>query len=122
MQVEFRKTFKQDLRDIKDRKVLERIRVAIEEVETANSLLSVANVKAIQGHVGYYRIRIGDFRLGLYIEPIWYLAYMLQAFQVSRFRPFWYTKPHDPIKSLNCRINGGLKAIYFVQKDTKWVL
>ena len=60
--------------------------------------------------------------LKLFIEPIWYLAYMLQAFQVSRFRPFWYTKPHDPIKSLNCRINGGLKAIYFVQKDTKWVL
>ena len=68
MQVEFRKTFKQDLRDIKDRKILERIRAAIEEVETANSLLSVANVKAIQGHVGYYRIRIGDFRLGLYVD------------------------------------------------------
>ncbi len=68
MQVEFRKTFQQDLRDIKDRKILERIRAAIEEVETANSLLSVANVKAIQGHVGYYRIRIGDFRLGLYLD------------------------------------------------------
>jgi mRNA-degrading endonuclease RelE of RelBE toxin-antitoxin system len=67
MQVEFRKTFKQDLRDIKDRKVLSRIRTAIEDVETASSLLSVANVKAIQGHVGYYRIRIGDFRLGLYV-------------------------------------------------------
>lgn len=68
MQVEFRKTFKQDLRDIKDRKVLERIRSVIEEVEAANSLLSVTNVKAIQGHVGYYRIRIGDFRLGLYVD------------------------------------------------------
>ena len=68
MQVEFRKTFKQDLRDIKDRKVLARIRAAIEEVENASSLLSVANVNAIQGHVGYYRIRIGDFRLGLYVD------------------------------------------------------
>jgi hypothetical protein len=58
----------------------------------------------------------------LYIEPIWYLVYMLQAFQVSRFHSFWYAKPHDPIKSLNCRINGCLKAIYFVRKDTKWVL
>ncbi len=35
--------------------MLERIRAAIEEVENAGSLLSVANVKAIQGHVGYYR-------------------------------------------------------------------
>ncbi|TYQ29274.1 type II toxin-antitoxin system RelE family toxin [Pseudanabaena sp. UWO310] len=68
MQVEFRKTFKQDLRDIKDQKVLARIRAAIEEVETANSLLAIANVKAIQGHVGYYRICIGDFRLGLYLD------------------------------------------------------
>lgn len=68
MRVEFRKTFKQDLRDIKDRKFLDRIRAAIEEVESANSLIEVRNVKAIQGHENYYRIRVGDFRLGLYLD------------------------------------------------------
>jgi len=52
-----------------------------------------------------------------YIKPIWDLVYMLQAFQVSRFHPFWHIKFYDPIKSLNFRINGCLKAIYFVQKD-----
>jgi|GEM_PF-3542815 len=58
----------------------------------------------------------------MFIETIWYLKHILKAFQVSRFHLFWYTKPHDLIKSLNCRINGYLKAIYFVRKDTKRVL
>ena len=68
MQVEFRKTFKHDLCNIKDRKILERIRTAIEGVESANHLLELRNIKAIQGQDGYYRIRVGDFRIGLYLE------------------------------------------------------
>ena len=67
-------------------------------------------------------LNLSRYRLSIDIEPIWYLVHMLQAFQVSKFHSFWHTKPHDPIKSLNCRINGCLKAIYFVRKDTKWVL
>ena len=68
MQVEFRKTFKQDLKNIKDSKVLKRIQKVVEEVELANALSEIRNIKLLQGHEGFYRIRVGDYRVGLFIE------------------------------------------------------
>jgi mRNA-degrading endonuclease RelE of RelBE toxin-antitoxin system len=68
MLVEFRKTFKQDLRNLKDRKVRERIRSIIEEIESASNLIELRNVKAIQGYDGFYRFRAGDYRVGIYVE------------------------------------------------------
>jgi mRNA interferase RelE/StbE len=68
MQVEFRKTFKQDLRDLKDRKLRQRIQLVIEELESANKLTELRNIKVIEGYEGFYRIRVGDYRVGLYVE------------------------------------------------------
>jgi mRNA-degrading endonuclease RelE of RelBE toxin-antitoxin system len=68
MQVEFRKTFKQDLRNLKDSKVLKRIQKVVEEVELANALSEIRNIKLLQGHENFYRIRVGDYRVGLFVE------------------------------------------------------
>ncbi|MCA6502407.1 MAG: type II toxin-antitoxin system RelE/ParE family toxin [Pseudanabaena sp. M158S2SP1A06QC] len=68
MQVEFRKTFKQDLKNLKDSKVLKRIQKVVEEVELANGLSDIRNIKLLQGHEDFYRIRVGDYRIGLFVE------------------------------------------------------
>ncbi|MFN5966173.1 MAG: type II toxin-antitoxin system RelE family toxin [Pseudanabaena sp.] len=68
MQVEFRKTFKQDLKKLKDSKVLKRIQKVVEEVELANGLSDIRNIKLLQGHEDFYRIRVGDYRIGLFVE------------------------------------------------------
>jgi addiction module RelE/StbE family toxin len=68
MQVEFRKTFKEDLKNLKDGKVLKRIQKVVEEVELANALLEIRNIKLLQGHEDFYRIRVGDYRIGLFVE------------------------------------------------------
>ena len=68
MQVEFRKTFKQDLKSLKDGKVLKRIQKIVEEVELANALSEIRNIKLLQGHEDFYRIRVGDYRIGLFVE------------------------------------------------------
>lgn len=47
MQVEFRKTFRQDLKSLKDRRILKRIQQVVEEVEAANNLLDIRNIKII---------------------------------------------------------------------------
>jgi mRNA interferase RelE/StbE len=49
-------------------KILERIQQVIEEVEVANMLIEIRNIKALQGYEGFYRIRVGDYRIGLFIE------------------------------------------------------
>jgi mRNA interferase RelE/StbE len=65
VKVEFRKSFEKDLSKLKDQNLLERIKAVIEEVESAESLLSVSNVKKLEANGNYYRIRVGDYRIGL---------------------------------------------------------
>jgi mRNA interferase RelE/StbE len=44
------------------------VRETIEEVERAETLRAVPNLKKLRGAEGYYRVRIGDYRLGLVLE------------------------------------------------------
>lgn len=88
MQVEFRKTFKQDLKSLKDGKVLKRIQQVVEEVEGAKSLLEIRNIKVLQGYEGFYRIRVGDYRIGLFVDNgIVAFVRVLHRKEVYRFFP-----------------------------------
>lgn len=64
MKVEFRKSFEKDLSKILDRELLDRIKSVIEEVENADTLLDVSNIKKLKADGNYYRIRVGDYRIG----------------------------------------------------------
>ncbi len=66
MRVEFRKTFEKDLRKLNDKSLLVKLKAAIEAVEQADSLDAIANLKKLKGDDGYFRIRIGDYRVGLF--------------------------------------------------------
>ena len=57
-----------DLERVRDRRLRERVREAIEEIERAARLEEVRGVKRLRGGEGYYRIRVGDYRLGLVLE------------------------------------------------------
>jgi len=64
MKVEFRKSFEKDISRILERHLLARIKSVIEEVENADSLLDVSNIKKLKADGDYYRIRVGDYRIG----------------------------------------------------------
>ncbi|MBE9050528.1 type II toxin-antitoxin system RelE/ParE family toxin [Nostocales cyanobacterium LEGE 11386] len=64
MKVEFRKSFEKDLGKIQDEDLLLRIKTVIEEMETAESLLKISNIKKLKADGNYYRIRVGDYRIG----------------------------------------------------------
>ena len=68
MTVRFKESFVRDLRSIKDKGVLTRVRELIELVEQAQNLGQVANLKKLRGGGNYYRIRVGDYRIGLTVE------------------------------------------------------
>ncbi len=88
MQVEFRKTFKQDLKSLKDGKVLKRVQQVVEEVEGAEALLEIRNIKVLQGYEGFYRIRVGDYRVGLFVEKgIVAFVRVLHRKEVYRYFP-----------------------------------
>ncbi len=68
MTVEFRKSFERDIKKIKDKQIKERILQVIDEVEQAQDINEISNIKKLSGYDNFYRIRIKDYRIGLYVE------------------------------------------------------
>ena len=68
MKVEFRSSFAKDLRKIKEQNVRQQVREVIQAVESAESLQDVGNLKKLRVGDRYYRIRVGDYRIGFLLE------------------------------------------------------
>ena len=54
-----------DLERLPDRRIGEQVRELITQLEQAKTLQDIEGVKKLRGAEGYYRLRIGDYRLGL---------------------------------------------------------
>jgi mRNA interferase RelE/StbE len=67
VKVAFKGSFTKDLKTIKDKDLLQKVKDVIEQVERAQDLREVSNLKHLKGG-SYYRIRIGDYRLGLLVK------------------------------------------------------
>ena len=88
MNVEFRKSFEKDLKKIRDEDLLQRIQVVIEEVEDAGNLGEINNIKKLKADGDYYRIRIGDYRIGLTIcDDVIVFVRALQRKDIYRYFP-----------------------------------
>ena len=68
MKVEFRKSFINDLKRIRQQLLKEQVRNTIELVEKAQGLQEIKSIKKLKEGERYYRIRMGDYRLGLVLE------------------------------------------------------
>lgn len=64
MNVHFDKSFAKSLDKLKSRKVKTKLIEIIDELEKAASVQDVKSVKKLQGFKNFYRIRIGEYRLG----------------------------------------------------------
>lgn len=67
MNLEFKKSFAKDLKK-RDKTLLERVKQIINEVDEAKSINEIRNLKKLKAEGSYFRIRLGDYRLGLIIE------------------------------------------------------
>lgn len=68
MKAVFRWSFERDLKKIKNRAVLTKVRQSIEEVEAVVSLKELNGVKKLGNSGNFYRIRIGEYRIGLAVQ------------------------------------------------------
>ena len=68
MKVVFKASFAKDLRKIKDKQLKSQVGELITLIEQSNSLLEVGHIKKIVGVDNCYRIRLGDYRIGLIFE------------------------------------------------------
>ena len=65
MKFEIKKAFLKDLKKINDKKLLREMKDLFEKVEKANNLQDIPNVKKLKGFEEFYRIRIGNYRVGI---------------------------------------------------------
>jgi mRNA interferase RelE/StbE len=68
LKVEFRSSFARDLKRVRDPSLKRRVKEVIELVERAETLQEISNLKKLRGGDQYYRIRVGDYRLGLALD------------------------------------------------------
>ena len=68
MKAEFRDSFAKDLKSIKDKNLLNRVKEVVENVEKVASLDEIHNLKKLKGGGNYFRLRIGDYRMGIVLE------------------------------------------------------
>ena len=66
MDVQYRKTFLKDLKKLKGQSTYDRIvELTFSTLPEADSLQKIPNIKAMRGFSNRYRIRVGDYRVGI---------------------------------------------------------
>lgn len=68
METKFRTAFEKDIESIANQDILSVILEVIERVEEAKKPQDILNLKKLKGSKTAYRIKIGRFRIGIYID------------------------------------------------------
>ncbi len=68
MNTQFRESFTKDLQAIRDKTLLKRVQGIIEVVEQASSLDEIAHLEKMTGWQRYFRIKLGDYRVGIAVD------------------------------------------------------
>ena len=66
MEIIYLNSFLKDLKKVQDKKLLQKVKAILLVLKSAKDLCAVPNSKKLSGHPFAYRIRIGDYRLGLF--------------------------------------------------------
>jgi mRNA interferase RelE/StbE len=67
VKVRYESRFETDLNNLREPGILKRIKKVIEEVKHADTPYSLSNLKKLRGYDTFYRLRLGDYRIGIEI-------------------------------------------------------
>lgn len=88
MKASFEESFGRDLRRIKDRKLLQRVKQVIENVKSASKLSEINNLIKMKSYATFYRIRLGGYRIGIEVlENEVIFVRMLHRKDIYRYFP-----------------------------------
>lgn len=68
MKIAFDQSFYKRLKKIKNNLVLREVKEVILQCETASNMRQIPNLKKMKGFSAFYRIRIGNYRIGLELK------------------------------------------------------
>lgn len=88
MNLSFEKSFLKSLDKISDEAVKNKIVAVIINVEEAKSLHEINQLRKLKGFKNYYRIKLGDYRIGLEVEGNNSVVFILIAHRKEIYRRF----------------------------------
>ena len=68
MKVLYEKSFLKDISSLRDQKVSDNLEQVLREIKEAKDLFLLRDIKKLKGYPSAFRIRIGDYRLGFFVE------------------------------------------------------
>ena len=68
MKVKYKASFLRDLKQINNKKIKKQIEQIINTAKSATQISDIPNIRKLRGYKNFYRIRIGNYRIGLYFE------------------------------------------------------
>jgi mRNA interferase RelE/StbE len=82
------KLFEKDILRVTDKKLAIRLNQILSEIEISKSISQIKNLKKIKGYSDYFRVRLGDYRLGVKFENdgIYLLRFMHRK-EIYRYFP-----------------------------------
>ncbi len=88
MNIAFKTSFARDLKHIRDKQLLKHVQQVIETIKAAPNITTVQDLKKMQGYETFYRIRLGDYRIGIQIleEQVVFVRFLHRK-DVYRFFP-----------------------------------
>jgi len=88
MKVRYEESFEKDLKAVKDMKLLKRIKRILDEIKNAEDLRDIRNIKKLRGYETYYRMRMGDYRIGIeFMEGTVILTRFLHRKDIYKYFP-----------------------------------
>ena len=88
MEIAFNKTFLKDLQLQRDKVLAKKLESIFKQIKAADNISQISQLKKLKGFENYYRIRTGDYRIGLYIEEDYVeLQRFLHRKEIYRYYP-----------------------------------
>ena len=67
MNVKYEKSFAKDLKNVKEKNLLKRVKEVIDKVKKADNHKELNNLKKLKGYDNFYQVKFGDYRIGVEI-------------------------------------------------------
>ena len=88
MIVRFDRAFSKSLDKLHDKQVKERLKTLIVSMEKAESIADLNSLKQMKGHSRFYRIRVGDYRVGFELTGYNEILLILVAHRKDIYKRF----------------------------------
>jgi mRNA interferase RelE/StbE len=88
MIIDYKASFLRDIKKLKDKKQAARLKEIISKIKSAKNLSEIKNLRKIEGFPNHYRIKTGDYRVGMVLsDDTVILVRFLNRKEIYRYFP-----------------------------------